>query len=66
MLQAGAKGIGFSEPGREGFRAVKGEDRTRARVGIALVAEERFDTGGFVKERERAGDSGGKKSGKIW
>ena len=43
----------------ERFRAVEGEDAARAGVGIALVAEEGFDAGGLVEERQRPGLSAG-------
>ena len=36
---------------------MKGEDQARARVGIAFAAEKGFDAGGFVKERQLAGQS---------
>jgi hypothetical protein len=40
---------------------MKSEEQARARVGIAFIAEESLDAGGFVKERERAGKPGGEK-----
>jgi hypothetical protein len=53
-LQSAAEGVGLTRPSGKGFRAVEGEDLARARVGIALIAELRFDAGGFVMEGQRA------------
>ena len=52
--EATAEGVGFFEPLRERFGTVEGEDAARARVRVALVAEEGLDAGGFVQERELA------------
>ena len=40
---------------------MKREDAPRTRFWIVLVAEESLDASGFVKERQRAGESGGEK-----
>ena len=53
-----AESPGLGEPGRERFRAVKREDAAGPGLGVALVAEERFDAGGFVEEGQRAGCDG--------
>ncbi len=59
--EARTESVGFSDPIGESFGAMKGEDATRARVGVAGVAEECFDAGRFVEERKRAGETGGEK-----
>ncbi len=53
-LEPCAQGVGFRGPLGESFRPVKGEYAARARVGIALIAEERFDAGRFIEKRQRA------------
>lgn len=57
--QSAAQGVRLRRPVGEGFGAMKGENPAGTRGGVALVAEEGFDPGGFVKEREWAGESGG-------
>ena len=56
--EAGAESGGFGKPGGERFRAVKGKDAAGTGLGVALVAEERFNAGGFVEEGQRAGCDG--------
>ena len=64
-LQAGAEGVGLSQPFGQGFGAMKTEHQPRARLGIAFVAEKSFDAGGFVKKRQRAGAVAARKSGRF-
>ena len=52
--EASAESSGGIDPLGERLGAVEGEHAARARVGIALIAEEGFDAGGFVAEGERA------------
>ena len=58
-LQPGAEGVRLGGPLGERLGAMEGEHAAGARCGIAFVAEERFDAGGFVEEREHAGEAGG-------
>ena len=74
LCETGAQRVRFGDPLGERLRAMKGEDTAGARVGIARVAEERFDAGGFVEETvasrmrsggEEVGQAGGVTSGLI-
>ena len=53
--EAVAEGVGFFEPLGQRFRAMEREDAARSGMRIAFVAEEGFDAGGFVEEREVPG-----------
>ena len=53
FCEPGAKGVRFGHPRCKCFRAVEREHATGARLGIAFIAEESFDTCGFVEERKR-------------
>ncbi len=44
---------------------MESEDVPRARFGVALVAEESFDAGGFVEKRQRAFDAACKVIGQV-
>ena len=54
---------GFVEPVAQGLGLVEGEDPARARVGVALVAEEGLDAGALVDEGQRAAWQCGRWSG---
>src|SRR5207244_4891174 len=54
FCEPGAKGVRFGGPRGECFRAMKREDAARARLGVAIIAKESFDPGGFVEERKRS------------
>ena len=65
LRESGAQGVGLSSPFGERLGTMKGEDAAGAGSGIAFVAEESFDAGGFVEERERARQPGGEEVGQV-
>lgn len=48
LAEAGAEGIGLLDEFEQVLGGVEGEDRTRAGVGVALVAEVGLDASGLV------------------
>ena len=53
LPEPGAKGVGLLDEFEEMRGRVKGEDRARAGVGVALVTEIRLDASGLVGEGQR-------------
>ena len=60
-----AQGVGPGEPCREGFRTVKRKHAAGPWFGIAFIAEEGFNAGGFVEERQRAERDGLNELGQV-
>jgi hypothetical protein len=60
-LQAGAQGVRFAGPLGKRLRPMEGKDQPRSGIGIALVAEEGFDSGRFIQEGQRTRETSGEK-----
>ena len=59
VRETATQGVRLGAPLCERLGAMEGKDAPGTGRGIAFVAEKGFDAGGFVEERERAGQPGG-------
>ena len=58
--ESGSERIRFFRPFSQRLGSMESKDRAGATVGISRIAEERLDSGGFVKKRKRPCGSSGK------